>query len=114
LRKPISPRPTLVSFYHLHDDFLSRQPQYAQNMSMSGSRVIIKVLDTPIAFPADLSGRPQEDGLEYLPGFDRLHGPYQAMTAIVVAHPTLAPLLLGREQTLDCAELRQWVVCKQS
>jgi hypothetical protein len=106
LRKLISPRPTLVSFYHLRDDFLSRQPQYPQNMSMSCSRVIIKVLDTPIAFPAYLSGRPQDDGLEYLPSFDRLHGPYEAVAAIAVTHPILAPLLLGREQTLDCVELR--------
>jgi hypothetical protein len=113
LRKPHSPGPTLVPFDHLRDDFLSRQPQNPQNKRMSCSRVIIKGLDPPIALPADLSGCPQDGGREYLPGFDRLHGPYEAMAAIAVAHPSLAPLLLGREQTLDCAELRQRMVSKQ-
>jgi hypothetical protein len=56
LRKPHLPGPTLVPFDHLRDDFLSRQPQYPQNKSMSSSQVIIKGLDPPIALPADLSG----------------------------------------------------------
>ena len=106
LRDSLTPRATLVSLDHFRDDVLTREPQNPENISMGGTRVIVEKFNSPIVFPAGLSGSAQDDWLEYLPRFDRLHGPHEAMAAVAVTHFALAPLLLGREQTLDCSELR--------
>jgi hypothetical protein len=114
LHQSLAPQARLVPFYHSRDDVLPRQPQYAQNIAMGCARIIIKELDSPIVFSSDLSGCSQDDWLEYLPRFGRLHGPNEAMATIAVTHLTLAPLLLGSEQTLDGAKLRERVVAKQA
>jgi hypothetical protein len=80
---------------------------------MTCTRVIIEVLDPPIVLSSDLSRGPQDERLEYVSRFDRLHRPNEAMAAIAVAHLTPAPLLLGREQGFDRAELLEPAVSKQ-
>jgi hypothetical protein len=56
-------------------------------------------------FPADLSCRAHDNGLEYLPRFHCLHCPHETMPAVAVAQSPVAPLLLGRQQPADVSEL---------
>lgn len=75
--------------------------------------VVIKELDPPIVLSANLSGSPDDNWLEYLPSFDRLHRSNEAVAAVAVTHLALAPLLLGGEQVFDCAELGERVISEK-
>jgi hypothetical protein len=90
---------------HVGDDSLPRQPQYGQHLRMTRARIVIERFDPPIAFAADRSGRAQDDRGDLLPPTCRLDRANEAVPAVAVPQPALAPLLLGRQQAFDPREL---------
>jgi hypothetical protein len=100
----------LIPLDHLCDDVLPGQPQDAQDVGMRCTRVVIEELDPPVVFSANLSGSPNDNRLEYLPSFDRLHRSNETVTAVAVTHLALAPLLLGDEQIFDRTQLGERVI----
>jgi hypothetical protein len=81
--------------------------QRLQNIRMRRVRIVVKEFDPPITLSTDLSGRLQDDALEQLPPFHGLDCADQAMPAMGIAQPALAPLLVGREQALHRPEFHE-------
>src|SRR5438128_1155776 len=80
---------------------------------MCRPRVVIEEFDPPVALPADLPDRTQDDPIEHPSRVSRLDRADQAITAVDVAQSSLAPLRLGGEQTLDRTQLGERTIVKQ-
>ena len=74
---------------------------------MRRMRVIIKELDPPVTLAAHLPRGVQDDPLEHLSPFYCLDRTHQAMAALSISQPALAPLLFGCEQALHRPKFRQ-------
>jgi hypothetical protein len=99
------PWPGIAS--HPGDYVLPRLVQHLEDISMRRVRVVVKELDPPITLAAHLSRGVQDDPLEHLSAFYRLDCTDQAMSALSITQPALAPLLLGGEQALHRPEFRK-------
>jgi hypothetical protein len=83
--------------------------QHREDVGMRRARVVVKKFDPPVTLSADLPGGLQNDLLQQLSAVDRFDCANQAMTAMRVAQPAFAPLLLCGEQPFDRPELSEWM-----
>jgi hypothetical protein len=92
---------------HPGDYVLSRPVQHLEDIRMRRVRVVVKELDPPITLAADFSRSVQDHPLEHLSAFYSLDCTDQAMAALSIPQPALAPLLFGCEQALHRPEFRK-------